>query len=162
MRQLGREESLHFSEKGPLCEKNRKFRFFYKDYKPLSLFLSIIKSNLFDNGGVAGCPRRGGAWKTRLGRVKQEKPAQGGLDNKGGAGTGARGIPPPTCLRQIILRLDRSPIFFRKAFHVGFPAGAKIDMESPEAPNERFGILVVLLPDFAVCTGHRKLLTEVP
>ena len=75
------------------------------------------------NGGLRGRPpRRGGAWKTRLGRDKGEARSktvkgtprqrtssltwlsrrvlrkQRGLDNKGAAGAETRGIPPPPFL----------------------------------------------------------------
>ena len=46
-------------------------------------------------------------------------------------------------------------LFFGKAFQVSLPAGAKVDVESPEPPDEGFGVLVVLGTDFASSAASR-------
>ena len=59
-----------------------------------------------------------------------------------------------TVLLEAVLFFYGDAFFVGEAFQIGLPAGAEVDVEPPEPPDEGLGVLVVLGTDFTVCTGH--------
>ena len=65
-------------------------------------------------------------------------------------------VQPKRHLRLLnpVFFLDRDALVVGEALQVSLPAGTKIDMEPPETPEQRLGILVVFGPKFAISTRH--------
>ena len=61
-------------------------------------------------------------------------------------------------LFQSVFLSELGAFFVRKPLEISLPAGAELDVKPPEAPDERFRVLVVLRTDFAVGTGHSVIL----
>jgi hypothetical protein len=66
---------------------------------------------------------------------------------------------------EIILQPQFGSFVFGHGIHIGFPAGTEVDVPSPDAAEEGFGVLVIPCPERAgraFGVSHESLLSILP